>query len=541
LLKAVKQHSLLFATLAIIFVWYLTQTTLSLYKVNNANEVYAIIKDKNGICDDYNLFRVSLGNKLHVFGDDFSTVREDDYIRSLIIAVPQKNNYTDTYLKLFSQGIIDSIAISEILTKQEPVAVNLIDSNFNVIPDYNYYLIDKIPGENHSVLPLLNKIKNWKGDIKLLTLAFKVENNRNEKQNFIFAIILMLSFYLIIPYCCYRLFRKFDNIIPENILKITAVAISVPLTTVFLYYFLLIFPYIATQFYGLTLIIIWLIIICTIFPFRIIQNKFSTLLNNLTINGFNKNSLDNILSLTLSFKKIIQIAGVVLILFFVYKQIQRPIDGSSDVFEYAASGKAFFNEMAIKYSGVIIDSDNGFPRPSYHAPGYPLVLSMEMYLASLFNIKSDAFYKSINIIYGLLILMLIWQAAYKTPVLFRFVILAGFFFSQSFLYSLFSFHIDNYRIALMLLSFLYMALSIKEKSTLTLFLFGVACGLSSFSHSIGLITSLISIFIFFIFYEKKFSVRILHSIYITLLLLLFGGIHYLIDVIIGTGWIIFKQ
>jgi lysylphosphatidylglycerol synthetase-like protein (DUF2156 family) len=78
---------------------------------------------------------------------------------------------------------------------------------------------------------------------------------------------------------------------------------------------------------------------------------------------------------------------------------------------------------------------------------------------------------------------------------------------------------------------------IKQPKFLTLILFGIILGLQVNSHSLGALLSIIEIAVLFLFAQGNFFQKVKFAVIAVLIVILAGGVHYLLDVATGTGWI----
>jgi 4-amino-4-deoxy-L-arabinose transferase-like glycosyltransferase len=100
-----------------------------------------------------------------------------------------------------------------------------------------------------------------------------------------------------------------------------------------------------------------------------------------------------------------------------------------------------------------------------------------------------------------------------------------------------TYHIDCTRIFLLLLSLYFMASLLKYPGRKSALLFGAAAGLAAFAHSLGAFLVIIELLLVFVFLKQQMLNRIRLMSYSVVLVLLFGGLHYLIDTFYGTGWV----
>jgi hypothetical protein len=71
----------------------------------------------------------------------------------------------------------------------------------------------------------------------------------------------------------------------------------------------------------------------------------------------------------------------------------------------------------------------------------------------------------------------------------------------------------------------------------TALLFGAAAGMTAFVHSLGVFMVVFELALVFVFLKQPWLYRMRLLTYCVIMVLLLGGIHYLIDTFYGTGWI----
>jgi hypothetical protein len=96
-----------------------------------------------------------------------------------------------------------------------------------------------------------------------------------------------------------------------------------------------------------------------------------------------------------------------------------------------------------------------------------------------------------------------------------------------------NYHLDAYRVFFLVVSWIWLAYTLKRKDGFSLFLFGVFSGFTAFIHLIGLIVAAFNVMALFIFYEDGLKARIFKVAALALLIVALGNIHYLIDILYG--------
>lgn len=210
-----------------------------------------------------------------------------------------------------------------------------------------------------------------------------------------------------------------------------------------------------------------------------------------------------------------------------------------DVLEYACYGKFFFNERTIypffetTYPGV------GIVFAAKHAPSFSLLLTWERFFTAVVRpVESDLFFRTAVTWYGLLILAI---QCFWISKLNRWLAVIGIaaMLGNSWFFATIvtAHHLDTFRIFLLMLSWIWLARHIYRDDRLSLYLFGACTGLAAFAHSIGMLLAAFSLVTLVLFSRGGIRVRFYKGVVAALLTLLFGGGHYVIDLIWGRQWV----
>jgi hypothetical protein len=226
---------------------------------------------------------------------------------------------------------------------------------------------------------------------------------------------------------------------------------------------------------------------------------------------------------------------LVIIFFSLYAGsiIHTPIDGH-DTLVYGNIGKVYYKDKAITYSKYSSDPENGFVFSGSPKPSFSLLLTWEMIINhSLRHPQDDLYFRSISAYYAFLIICIgfYWTARKN-----RWLALLGvitLLSSLRFFLTIVTYHLDSYRVFFLLLSWIFLAYSIKRKDRLSLFLLGLYSGFAAFTHLIGVFTAVVNILTLFLFDQNNFKLKLFRTITVGLLILLFGGIHYVLEALYG--------
>ncbi len=309
------------------------------------------------------------------------------------------------------------------------------------------------------------------------------------------------------------------------------------LTSLLLYYLFLLLPHHSTSFYFCAILIFYFLIFyfgLKYYPCHMNRKKAMNYQK-----GGQKKSLGSGFSDVL-FKLTVLSCFAFLVVLGLFNTFLIPLNGG-DILEYANLGNILFAEKSLAsiFSFNYVGS-NGFVNVSYHAPSFPLLHAWENMINEFLKIKYDFYFRSLSPFYGLLILMIqyYWLSKISSGValLGLFSLLSSSFFFSSLFYC----HLDTYRIYFLAVMWVWMGYSIKTHSRFAIVMFGIFAGFAVFAHSIGVFIVAISYFVLVLFRKDVGKKKILNALMAMGLILVCGGIYYLIDVLWGKGWIFGK-
>jgi len=310
-------------------------------------------------------------------------------------------------------------------------------------------------------------------------------------------------------------------------------------TSLILYYLLLFLPHQSYLFYFMS------IFICFMFLSFLGRKYFSSLWDDIIKKIINTKNIFKKLNTSLQIKNILFLSIIFILLsIFLYlyltNTLQTPLDGS-DALRYGTLGKIIFKEKSLEYRWIHPYPKSGYYYDMNHAPSFSLLLTWEKIIDSFFKKDKDIYYKSISTYYGLLILslLLFWHAK-KSKYLALvgvFALLSGFSFFQT----LITQHLDSYRIFFLIISWIFLAYAIAKRDFLSFFLLGVFSGLAAFAHTIGAVLVILNCLALFIFVKGNLKYKVKKTVFIIILVIAFGWLHYILDIFWGYGWILFNR
>lgn len=325
------------------------------------------------------------------------------------------------------------------------------------------------------------------------------------------AYIIKLTFFFLLPaipgYIFFSRFLKEDNSLKAFVY---ALGISPVFSLLIFYYFLLLFKDFSTVFYLSAFLIAPFIML--LYPdksFSILYPKWNLLL------------------------------GFLIALVGIYVYVSGKSLSEHDTLEYALQGKHFFNQMSVNYTKYPFHPENGFYYVGLHGFAFPLIYTWELMFNQQLGTDSIILFKLINPLYACLLLLLVYEEVKsfgEKYALWAVLILA---LSIGFIFNALQFHLEMFRQYLFLA---FVALFVRVLKDLTLknvLLFAAVAGMQSTVHSIGAIASVIAMAVLFVYiFLNQIDKKRLTIFAGTAFLILFGWIHYILDIFIGTGWIL---
>lgn len=322
------------------------------------------------------------------------------------------------------------------------------------------------------------------------------------------------------------LIHKFSKqLLPFSIQFLIGMGSSLYFITLVLYYLLLLFCNYSIEFY--LSIIILLHVFLLIYVRKDLGYVLRESMNISVLNRLNR------------WVKILMI--LVLCLFYMgwNYYISKKFVTEHDTLEYAVQGNVFFKDRCINYSKHRYDKESGFYYVGLHGFSFPLIRTFEN-MSNKFLNSNDLFFRSVNSIYGLFIILIImFVTIEKTSLLYGLIVSSALLLNYGFFENIMKYHLDNYRVFFVILSFYMMYVFLKTNSLHLLPLLSFILGAQGNIHSLGFMISIIQMMVLFFYLIKKFSWRagVKKFLIVGLLAMLFGGVHYLIDITAGTGWI----
>lgn len=313
--------------------------------------------------------------------------------------------------------------------------------------------------------------------------------------------------------------------ISNSRLILCSIALGAPTTTTLLFNLITLFPNRSDEFYLSSINYFYLALIF-FSTTRIFRRRYYKL-NNKTHANHLRSAYIIFILLLFSFPYLRQ---------YTYNYVTNPLEGH-DALVYGVEGKIYYRDKTFKSKYLGFDEKTGFSYYSLHSPIFPLFLTWEKIFGNKLGYNKDYFFKIISPFYGILILCLVYNVLGRNNPSLGILGICGLFSSTVFFGKYFTYHIDMFRIYFFTASIVLLALSIETKDLFVIILYAIHLGFSSSAHSIGMILSIISTFIFFLFLEESLTIRIKYFTMIYCIIFILGGFYYLNDSLWGKGWI----
>ncbi len=209
-----------------------------------------------------------------------------------------------------------------------------------------------------------------------------------------------------------------------------------------------------------------------------------------------------------------------------------------DILEYGTQGKRFLRDMAIHYERHHYDASTGFYYVGLHGFSFPLLFTWEGLLRGLIGDAGDAWVRLQTPWTAWLTVTFIWSWVRRWDHWLAVWVAAAFTLTLGFLYLNTIYHVDPLRLFLFSASMALFIEALRKPDVSVLLLWGTVLGAHSLTHSLGMILSPFMVLCFFLCIGGTLSQRIRWSLVSCGSFLLAGGFHYVLDMAIGTGWLL---
>ncbi|MBN1462432.1 MAG: glycosyltransferase family 39 protein [Paludibacteraceae bacterium] len=225
-----------------------------------------------------------------------------------------------------------------------------------------------------------------------------------------------------------------------------------------------------------------------------------------------------------------------MMLHWFFISLKTPIY-THDMLLYGTQGKIFAKNKEINYEPNLYDEQSRFLYRARHGYSFPLFLTWELLFSEHVGIENDVYFRSIPGYYWMLICAVFYLILEKKGYVISLVGLFILIITPGFFRSSITHNIDTFRMFFLFVSYIYVQKIIKSNSWADIFIFGMLSGITANAHSIGVFLVLIYLLTLFIFMSGNLRQKAVKLSIVFLIILLFGGYHYILDTFIGTGWI----
>ena len=314
--------------------------------------------------------------------------------------------------------------------------------------------------------------------------------------------------------------RYFGSRFSVELLALFSLGLAPPVTTLAQYYLLILFPRFGDAFY---LLVPQLGLIMAAWPLRRNWWKSTKDLGTIFPDWFKR-------------KPINLLFWLLVVAYWLIFVIFNPI-AEHDFFEYATQARIFAEEQVIRFEKNRFDNSTGFYYVGLHGYLFLLEGTKEFLFNNLFHFSADYFFRAVTGYYWFLIVF--FQYHLFAPLSKRAAVLANLalMLTYGFYLTFITYHIDSYRILLLLFALFWAWHLIKRTDARTLWVCSAIMGLAASAHSLGMMLMCILLGLIFFFLKGSFGTRMNLSISLLLGFLPFGALHYLLDVFYGTGWL----
>ncbi len=222
----------------------------------------------------------------------------------------------------------------------------------------------------------------------------------------------------------------------------------------------------------------------------------------------------------------------------LYTTALKPVFGH-DILEYLVQSDIFYLTKEIHFDAHRFDSGSGYYYVGLHGFSYPLLGLWESITDGVFGSNYyDHYFKFQTGYYAILLILLMYTWLRKMDARMAAGAVIALTMSYGFFLLSYNFHLDTYRIFFFSLAFIFTVRYISEKEPTYLILLGIFSGLSAFTHSLGVFMFVFSCIVLVLMTDWLEWIKRFKAVAIVVvIMLLFGGIHYLFDIGFGTGWI----
>ncbi len=227
--------------------------------------------------------------------------------------------------------------------------------------------------------------------------------------------------------------------------------------------------------------------------------------------------------------------GVMLFGSFIMLTYKPLVD--HDILEYATQGGIFLQDMAVRYEKHHFDAATGFYYVGLHGFSFPLLFTWEGLVRGVVGDHGDAWVRCLTPWYATLLVSFVWALLRRFDRWVAVWATGAFTLTLGYLYLNTIYHVDPMRLFLFTVSVALLQQVVRMPATPLVMCWGGVLGAHAMVHSLGMILAPFMFLAAWLFMAGPIGRRSGQVLMAVVLFMIFGGIHYVIDVCCGTGWL----
>lgn len=209
-----------------------------------------------------------------------------------------------------------------------------------------------------------------------------------------------------------------------------------------------------------------------------------------------------------------------------------------DLLEYGVQGKRFLREMGIHYQRHQYDAVTGFYYVGLHGFSFPLLFTWEGLLNEFAGTSGDAWIRIQTPWFSWLTVAFLWSWLRRYGAWLAVWAVGSFTLTLAYLYLNTIYHIDAVRLFLFGGSMSLFISVLQRADRPAVLVWGVVMGAHALTHSLGMILAPLMIGTYVLCSAEFMKARFANTVLASLVFLIAGGFHYILDMTIGTGWLL---